>query len=227
MPRACCVPYCTSSTRKVRSHSFPRNENRREQWLECLHITASETEIQKLQVCSKHFHATDYKDNQRNLLITAIPSINIPTNSQNEQEIELQNIKEGQNVAEQNRQEQEELNEHDQVMIRRNKKLRRKIIRNRNRKEKEIKQSLDYMTSLMRLITKHIKTIKTMQKTIIEKINKIDNLHKENRTNYVRPRIKKYRLQIKIKELSTIISRLKERNQYLMKVLYRQKQNYK
>lgn len=79
MGRACCVPGCDSG-KKVPSHRFPKNVERRMQWLEILQMnTISEPEIYKLRICHKHFHNSDYSCSPklRVLKNTAIPFINI------------------------------------------------------------------------------------------------------------------------------------------------------
>lgn len=59
MVRACCVSTCHLG-KNVPSHLLPKNTERRKLWLERLRINPSELEMQKLQVCYKHFHDNDY-----------------------------------------------------------------------------------------------------------------------------------------------------------------------
>lgn len=81
MGRACCVTGCDSG-KKVPSHRFPKNVERRMQWLEKLQmntISVLNEEIHKLRICHKHFHDSDYSCSPklRVLKNTAIPFINI------------------------------------------------------------------------------------------------------------------------------------------------------
>jgi len=76
--RACCVPGCKSSE-KIPSHQFPKNANRRRDWLQSLKIQEKNQDtINKLRVCYKHFKDNDYSCciNRKRLVDTAVPSIN-------------------------------------------------------------------------------------------------------------------------------------------------------
>lgn len=77
----CCVPGCKSNT-TVPFHRFPKNANRRIEWLQRLQITQlEETIINKLHVCYKHFKEKDYSCclNRKRLIDRAVPSIDITT----------------------------------------------------------------------------------------------------------------------------------------------------
>lgn len=79
--RACCVPGCKSG-KKMPSHRFPKKMERRIQWFQGLQMTPvlEENKIEKLRVCYKHFHESDYNNTlvRRVLLCTAVPSVYIP-----------------------------------------------------------------------------------------------------------------------------------------------------
>jgi len=83
MVRACCVSTCRSG-KNVPSHLFPKNIERRKLWLERLRINP-ESEVEKLRVCYKHFHDSDYScsPTRRILKNIAIPSIHISSIGKN------------------------------------------------------------------------------------------------------------------------------------------------
>lgn len=84
MVRTCCVPNC-QSTKKVPSHTFPKDAKRCKKWFENLYIKVltEEKEIRKLRVCHKHFRDEDYSGSstRRVLLHAAIPFIHMPSES--------------------------------------------------------------------------------------------------------------------------------------------------
>lgn len=84
--RACCVPQCKSG-KKVPSHKFPKDPIRCQKWVKSLNLHHLENlcanELQKYQVCHKHFREEDYSCSSlrnRFLTNTAIPLLNINNN---------------------------------------------------------------------------------------------------------------------------------------------------
>lgn len=83
--RACCVPNCKSG-KKVPSHKFPKDPIRCQKWIENLNLHHLENlcanELNKYQVCHKHFHKDDYScsSHHRFLVTTAVPHIYVNDN---------------------------------------------------------------------------------------------------------------------------------------------------
>lgn len=85
---ACCVRRCKSNS-TVPFHRFPKNAERRIQWLQHLQITEKEpTVINKLRVCYKHFEDSDYSCSvyRKRLIDRAVPSIDIATHEEQQQD---------------------------------------------------------------------------------------------------------------------------------------------
>lgn len=83
MVRACCVPQCKSG-KKVPSHKFPKDPIRCQKWVKSLNLHHLENlcanELQKYQICHKHFREEDYSCSSlrnRFLTNTAIPLLYI------------------------------------------------------------------------------------------------------------------------------------------------------
>ncbi|XP_032226225.2 mediator of RNA polymerase II transcription subunit 1.1 [Nematostella vectensis] len=60
----CCVPYCRSRAAQAKNfHPFPKNAERKRQWLHIISEGAGEVEFtKKSRVCWKHFTDSDYKE---------------------------------------------------------------------------------------------------------------------------------------------------------------------
>jgi len=167
MVRTCCVSTCCSG-KNVPSHVFPKDIARRKLWLERLHLNqkVEVSEVEKLRVCYKHFHDTDYScsPTRRVLKNTAIPSIqvekdyNILIKQQqlNEQQQEL-------------KEQQQELREQQQDL-----KEQRQELREQQQDLKEQRQELREQQQELREERQEIK--EQQQKLILEKHGELQTI---------------------------------------------------
>lgn len=95
--RACCVPHCKLG-KKVLSDKFPKDPIRCHKWIKSLRLHHLENlcanELQKYQICYKHFHEEDYNCSliNRFLLNTAILFVHINYNDDNINVIDVNTI---------------------------------------------------------------------------------------------------------------------------------------
>lgn len=86
MVRRCCVENCTESDLSILAHRFPKTSEMALKWQTALNITSillKDLQTKSYVVCTKHFKASDYRNQNSNCLnSTAVPNFNV--NSDNE-----------------------------------------------------------------------------------------------------------------------------------------------